>query len=163
MLLGGLYALLAAGLSLMFGVMRIVNLAHGAFAVLAAYLGLLVVEQAGVSPFLAMLLVVPLMAVVGYILQAGIFNRALTMGSLAPLLAAFGLAVVIAQLLQIVFTSDSRSLPTGSLGIASITVSSDLAIGTLPLHHLRRRRPRHRRDPAVPQSDPARPGDARDE
>ncbi len=73
------------------------------------------------------------MAVVGYILQAGIFNRALTMGSLAPLLAAFGLAVVIAQLLQIVFTSDSRSLPTGSLGIASITVSNDLAIGTLPL------------------------------
>ncbi len=132
-LLGGLYALLAAGLSLMFGVMRIVNLAHGAIAVLAAYLGLLVVEHAGLSPFVAMLLVVPLMALVGYVLQAGIFNRALTMGSLAPLLAAFGLAVVVAQLLQIVFTSDSRSLPSGSLGIASITVTSDLAIGVLPL------------------------------
>ena len=132
-LLGGLYALLAAGLSLMFGVMRIVNLAHGAFAVLAAYLGVLVVEHLGVSPFVAMVLVVPVMAAVGYALQVGVLNRALAMGSLAPLLAAFGLAVVVAQLLQITFTSDSRSLPTGSIGTASITVSQDLAIGVLPL------------------------------
>jgi len=132
-LLGGLYALLASGLSLMFGVMRIVNLAHGALAVLAAYLGLLVVEHLGISPFLALVIVVPLMAGVGYVLQAGIFNRALAVGSLAPLLAAFGLSVVVAQLLQIGFTSDTQSLSTGSLGIASITITSDLAVGVLPL------------------------------
>lgn len=132
-LLGGLYALLAAGLSLMFGVMRIVNLAHGAFAVLAAYLGMVVVQRLGISPFLALLLVVPVMAGIGYLLQLGVFNRALEVGGLAPLLAAFGLAVVVAQLLQISFTSDSRSLPAGDLGIASISLGPDLAIGVLPL------------------------------
>lgn len=132
-LLGGLYALLAAGLSLMFGVMRIVNLAHGALAVGAAYIGLVLVESTGISPFLAMVVVVPVMAALGYLLQWGILNRALSMSGLAPLLAAFGLAVVLTQLMQLGFTSDSRSLPTGRLSIASIQISSELSIGVLPL------------------------------
>jgi branched-chain amino acid transport system permease protein len=132
-LLGGLYALLAAGLSLMFGVMRIVNLAHGALAVLAAYIGLAVVQATGVSPFLAIAVVVPIMAGVGYVLQWGIFNRALSQGGLAPLLAAFGLSVVITQLLQLSFTADSKSLPTGDLSIASIQITPELSIGVLPL------------------------------
>jgi branched-chain amino acid transport system permease protein len=132
-LLGGLYALLAAGLSLMFGVMRIVNLAHGALAMLAAYIGLVIVQGTGVSPFVAMVAVVPIMAAVGYLLQWGVFNRALRVGGLAPLLAAFGLAVVLTQLLQLKFTSDSQSLQTGSLSIASIQLSSDISIGVLPL------------------------------
>lgn len=132
-LLGGLYALLAAGLSLMFGVMRIVNLAHGALAILAAYVGLVIVEAIGISPFLAMAVVVPIMALVGYALQWGIFNRALSQGGLAPLLAAFGLSVVVTQLLQLKFTADSQSLPTGDLSTASIQITPDLAIGVLPL------------------------------
>jgi branched-chain amino acid transport system permease protein len=132
-LLGGLYALLAAGLSLMFGVMRIVNLAHGALAVLAAYVGLAIVQATGVSSWLAIVAVVPIMAGVGYALQWGIFNRTLNQGGLAPLLAAFGLSVVITQLLQLKFTADSQSLPTGSLSIASITLTPDLSIGVLPL------------------------------
>jgi branched-chain amino acid transport system permease protein len=132
-LLGGLYALLAAGLSLMFGVMRIVNLAHGALAILAAYIGLVIVQGAGVSPFLALVAVVPIMAGVGYLLQWGIFNRALRVGGLAPLLAAFGLAVVLAQLLQLKFSADSQSLQTGSLSIASIHITDDISIGVLPL------------------------------
>ena len=132
-LLGGLYALLAAGLSLMFGVMRIVNLAHGALAILAAYVGYAVVSATGISPFLAVLVVVPIMAAVGYALQWGVFNRALAQGGLAPLLAAFGLSVVITQLLQVRFTADSRSLQTGDLSIASIQISPDLSIGVLPL------------------------------
>ena len=132
-LLGGLYALLAAGLSLMFGVMRIVNLAHGALAVLAAYIGLAVVQATGISSWLAIVAVVPIMAAVGYVLQWGIFNRTLSQGGLAPLLAAFGLSVVITQLLQLKFTADSRSLPTGDLSIASIHITGDLSIGVLPL------------------------------
>lgn len=132
-LLGGLYALLAAGLSLMFGVMRIVNLAHGALAVLAAYVGLVIVQSTGVSPWIAIVAVVPIMAVVGYALQWGIFNRTLSQGGLAPLLAAFGLSVVITQLLQLKFTADSQSLPTGDLSIASIHITGDLSIGVLPL------------------------------
>ena len=132
-LLGGLYALLAAGLSLMFGVMRIVNLAHGALAILAAYIGLVIVQGTGVSPFIALIAVVPIMAGVGYLLQWGIFNRALKVGGLAPLLAAFGLAVVLAQLLQLKFSANSQSLQTGSLAIASIHVTDQISIGVLPL------------------------------
>lgn len=132
-LLGGLYALLAAGLSLMFGVMRIVNLAHGALAILAAYLGLVIVQASGVSPFLALLAVVPIMAAVGYLLQWGVFNRALSMGGLSPLLAAFGLAVVVTQLLQLRFSADLQSLQVGSLSVASITITDQISIGVLPL------------------------------
>ena len=132
-LLGGLYALLAAGLSLMFGVMRIVNLAHGALAILAAYIGLVIVQGTGVSPFIALIAVVPIMAGVGYLLQWGIFNRALRVGGLAPLLAAFGLAVVLSQLMQLKFSADSQSLQTGSLSIASIHITDQLSIGVLPL------------------------------
>ena len=132
-LLGGLYALLAAGLSLMFGVMRIVNLAHGALAMVAAYIGLVIVQSTGVPAFVAMVAVVPIMAAFGYVLQWGIFNRALRVGGLAPLLAAFGLAVVLTQLLQAVFTADSQSIQVGDLAISSIQVSEDISIGVLPL------------------------------
>lgn len=132
-LLGGLYALLAAGLSLMFGVMRIVNLAHGALAILAAYAGLVIVQSTGVSPFLALIAVVPIMAAVGYLLQWGIFNRALRMGGLSPLLAAFGLSVVITQMLQLKFGADLQSLQVGDLAIASITITDQVSIGVLPL------------------------------
>jgi branched-chain amino acid transport system permease protein len=132
-LLGGLYALLAAGLSLMFGVMRIVNLAHGALAVLAAYLGLIFIQSFDIPLFLAIVIVVPVMAAVGFLLQWGLFNRALTKGGLAPLLVAFGLAVVITQLLQAMFTADTRSIPAGALATQSIQVTDQLSIGMLPL------------------------------
>jgi branched-chain amino acid transport system permease protein len=132
-LLGGLYALLAAGLSLMFGVMRIVNLAHGVLAMLAAYLGYVVVNNMGLPWFVAVLVVVPLMALVGYILQWGLFNRALSKGGLAPLLVAFGLAVVLTQLLQQFFTADTRSIRIGSIGTDSIQISDDIYIGVFPL------------------------------
>lgn len=132
-LLGGLYALLAAGLSLMFGVMRIVNLAHGVLAVVAAYLGMVFVQSFGVSPFLAIFIVVPIMAIVGYALQWGLFNRALTQGGLAPLLVAFGLAVVLTQLLQEIFTADTRSIQIGALATDSIRVTDGISIGVFPL------------------------------
>lgn len=132
-LLGGLYALLAAGLSLMFGVMRIVNLAHGALAVAAAYIGFMIIEATGVSPFIALIAVVPIMGLIGYGLQWTVFNRALRVGGLSPLLAAFGLAVVITQLLQVKFSADLQSLQTGDLAIASITLSDQVSIGVLPL------------------------------
>ncbi len=132
-LLGGLYALLAAGLSLMFGVMRIVNLAHGVLAMLAAYVGYVLVDSFGVPWFLAVLIVVPVMALVGYVLQWGLFNKALSRGGLAPLLVAFGLAVVLTQLLQEFFTADTRSIQIGLLGTNSIQLSDDIYIGVFPL------------------------------
>ena len=133
LLLGGLYALLASGLSLMFGVMRIVNLAHGTLAVLAAYLGLIAVQEFELSPIVAIVIVVPIMAVLGYAVQRGLFNLALKRGGLAPLLVAFGLAVVLTQGMQEVFSADTQSIPIGSLAGDSFQVANDLYIGVFPL------------------------------
>lgn len=133
LLLGGSYALLACGLSLMFGVMRLVNLAHGALAVAAAYVAMSVVDGTGVPAFLSLLVVVPLFAVVGYALQRGLFNRALGFGELSPLLVSFGLAVIVSNGLQQVYSSDSRSIGIGELSTASIRLGGDVAIGVFSL------------------------------
>lgn len=132
LLLGGLYALLAAGLSLMFGVMRIVNLAHGTLAVVAAYLAFVLVGQ-GWNLWLALPVVVVLLALLGYAGQRLLFNRALDRGGLAPLLVAFGLSVVLTQLLQEVFSADTRSLASGTLGTGSLQIGGGLSVGYLPL------------------------------
>jgi branched-chain amino acid transport system permease protein len=131
-LLGGLYALFAAGLSLVFGVMRVVNLAHGDLSVLAAFLSLLLVEHAGMAPLLTLVIVVPVMFAVGYALQAGIINFALRT-ELAPLLATFGLAIVLQNVLQEAFSADSRGLDAGGLETSSIRIGDHIGIGWFPL------------------------------
>src|ERR1700759_1639112 len=88
-LLGGLYAMFAAGLSLIFGVMRLVNLAHGDLIVLAAYLALVAPRAAGIAPLLSLLLVIPAMAAIGYALQRLLLNRTLGQDLLPPLLVTF--------------------------------------------------------------------------
>ena len=93
-LLGGLYAMFAAGLSLIFGVMRLVNIAHGDLIVLAAYVALVTTEALGINPLLSIIIVVPLMAVVGYALQRAILNRTLGDDLLPPLLVTFGLSEI---------------------------------------------------------------------
>lgn len=136
-LLGGQYALLACGLSLIFGVMRIVNLAHGVLAVLAAYLSLVLVQQ-GLPLWLAIVVVVPVFAALGYAVQRGLFNPALaqvrerTSGELAPLLVSFGVAVALTNLLQEVFSADTRTIPTGGLASAGLPLG-ELSLGVLPL------------------------------
>lgn len=132
-LLGGLYALVAAGLSLVFGVMRIVNLAHGVLAILAAYAALLLGNALGWHPFLSLLVVVPLLAGVGWVLQRGLLDRALRGGELAPLLVTFGLAIILQNLLLESFSANTRRLDIGALGTASIRLGDDLAIGWFPL------------------------------
>ena len=112
-LLGGLYAMFAAGLSLIFGVMRLVNIAHGDLIVLAAYLALVTTETLGINPLLSLLVVVPLMAAIGYALQRGILNRTLGADLLPPLLVTFGLSVIIQNGLLELFTADSRKLQAG--------------------------------------------------
>ena len=131
-LVGGLYALLAVGLSLVFGVMRLVNLAHGDFAILAAYLALLLADHRGLSPWLSMLLVVPVMALVGFVLQLAVLNFTLD-SPLAPLLATFGLAVIIQNALLEEFSFNSQGLDGGSIETRSIEVADELAIGWFPL------------------------------
>jgi branched-chain amino acid transport system permease protein len=112
-LLGGYYALLACGLSFMFGVMRIINLAHGSLAVMAGFLVFTLATQANLSPFLALLAVLPVMALIGWLLQRGILDRALRAGELTPLLSTFGLAIVIDNLLFKTYGADTRSLAPG--------------------------------------------------
>jgi branched-chain amino acid transport system permease protein len=132
-LTGGLYAMFAAGLSLIFGVMRLVNIAHGDLIVLAAYIALVVVETLGIDPLMSLLLVVPIMAVIGYVLQRTILNRTLGDDLLPPLLVTFGLSVIIQNALLEVFTADSRKLNAGPIETASIEVLPGVALGILPL------------------------------
>lgn len=132
-LLGGLYAMFAAGLSLIFGVMRLVNIAHGDLIVLAAYLSLLATELAGVGPLGSLLVVVPLMALIGYALQRGMLNQTLGEDVLPPLLVTFGLSIIIQNGLLELFTADSRRLQAGAIEVASIRLAPGLAIGVLPL------------------------------
>jgi branched-chain amino acid transport system permease protein len=131
-LLGGLYALLATGLSLVFGVMRLVNLAHGDLSIMAAYLALVVVSATGVNPFLAIALVVPLMMVGGYLLQRLLLNRSIDHGPLSPLLITFGLSVILQNVLLDVFSADSQGLDAGPIENASIRLTDQIAIGTYP-------------------------------
>src|SRR5690349_3080608 len=132
-LVGGLYAMLAAGLSLIFGVMRLVNIAHGDLIVLAAYLALVVTDMVGLNPLLSLVIVVPLMALLGYALQRGILNRTLGPDLLPPLLVTFGLSIIIQNGLLELFTADSRRLQAGPIEVASIQLGGGLAVGTLPL------------------------------
>ena len=133
LLLGGLYALFATGLSLIFGVMRIVNLAHGDLSILAAFLAVVIVERLGFDPFVALVLVVPLMAGLGYALQALVLNRVLGRGILPPVLVTFGLSVIIQNVLLEIFSADSRRLNPGGIETASLALGSELAVGWFPL------------------------------
>lgn len=132
-LLGGRYALLACGLSLMFGVMRIVNLAHGVLAVAAAYAALWLVQHTALPAFATLLVVVPVFALVGYALQRGLFNRALQAGELSPLLVSFGVAVVLTNGLQEGFSANTRSIDIGGLGTSSIRIADGLSVGVFSL------------------------------
>jgi branched-chain amino acid transport system permease protein len=132
-LLGGLYALLGCGLSLMFGVMRIVNLAHGDVAVAAAFLAVLAVDHAGLSAMATILLAVPVMAAVGYAIQRGLLNRALRMGPLAPLLVTLGVAIVLRNILLQAFSADSQGLQAGALSTSTIQIGSDITLPTFDL------------------------------
>ena len=132
-LLGGLYALFACGLSLMFGVMRIINLAHGDLAVLSAYIVLIISTATGVTPWLAMPLAVVAMALFGYVLQRTLLQRSLRAGPLIPLLTTFGLAIVIQNLLLQIFSPDSRSLDAGALTSASWQLTDQITIPILGL------------------------------
>lgn len=132
-LLGGLYALFAAGLSLMFGVMRFVNIAHGDFIVVGAYAALLAVGLTGIYPLWALLLVVPVMGLLGYAGQYLLLNRTLGHDILPPLLVTFGLSVIIQNVLLEVFSADSQKLQAGWLETASIPLGGGLNIGVMPL------------------------------
>jgi branched-chain amino acid transport system permease protein len=132
-LLGGLYALFAAGLSLMFGVMRIVNLAYGDFAVLAAYGTLVVVNAALINPLIALVVVAPAMAALGYVLQRTVLQRTLGLSPLPSLLVTFGLSIIIQNVLLLFGSADQQRLTLGDIDTASVTLPLGITVGVFPL------------------------------
>tara|TARA_R110000744_G_scaffold87098_2_gene170183 strand:- start:230 stop:1135 length:906 start_codon:yes stop_codon:yes gene_type:complete len=133
-LLGGYYALVACGLAFMFQVMRIINLAHGSLAILSAYLVWEITDALALSPFISVLMVLPIMAVVGLLMQRVILERATKGGELLPVLTTFGLAIVIDNLLFQQFGANTRSLAPylGDLSWDSYEIFG-LWIGKLPV------------------------------
>ncbi len=120
-LLGGLYAVIALGMSTMFGIVKLVNLAHGDLMIMSSYLSLVLVSWLGVSPILTLIVVAPAMFFVGFFIQGFLLNRVLGKEMEPPLLVAFGLSIILQNFLLLIFTPDARSLMTG------------LAIKTIPL------------------------------
>lgn len=132
-LLGGLYALFAAGLSLIFGIMRLINLAHGDLIVAAAFFLLSLATTWGLGLGMAFIVTVPLLFAFGYVLQQAILNRTLGKDILPPLLVTFGLSIIIQNGLLEAFSADSRRLSVGALETASISLGGEISVGVLPL------------------------------
>jgi branched-chain amino acid transport system permease protein len=130
-LIGGMYALFACGLSLLFGVMNVINLAHGDLAVVAAYVALGVVAITHVPAVWAFLVVVPIFAVIGYVLQRTLFQASLNRSVLTTLLVTFGLSVVLENGMQQFLSADSHSIDIGTL------VSASFSIGSITIAYLR--------------------------
>lgn len=131
-LLGGLYALFAAGLSLIFGVMRLVNIAHGDLIVLSAYVAMTTSVGLGLNPLLALAIVVPVMAAFGYGLQRLILNRTMCEDLLPPLLVTFGLSVIIQNALLMGYSADPQKLQAGPIETASVSLGP-ITLGVMPV------------------------------
>jgi len=132
-LLGGLYALFAMGLAVIYGVMKQINIAHGDFIVLAAYVALGIVAATGLHPFLVIPLAIVVFGAFGYFLQRTVLNRTLGSDILPPLVVTYGLSIVIENVLQQTQSGDPKSLKLGSLETASLPLGGGLAIGAFPL------------------------------
>jgi branched-chain amino acid transport system permease protein len=133
-LTGGLYALFACGLSLMFGVMKVVNLAHGDLAVVAGYIAIGVITVTHVPVLWSVVIVVPVMAVLGYVLQRTVIQSSLDRGVLTTLIVTFGLSVVIENGLLEFFTANSRGIGAGlALVTGSFKIGSKIEIAYLLL------------------------------
>lgn len=132
-LLGGLYAMFAMGLSLSAGVMRFINIAHGDLIVLVCFMVLSLTAGFGVSPLLAVLVIVPVAFAGGYVLQRLLLQRVLGEGVLPAILVTFGLSIIIQNALQGAYGADTRKVPAGAIETATIHVADGINVGVLPL------------------------------
>ena len=132
-MLGGLHTLFAAGLTLIFGIMRLVNLAHGDLIVLAAFALLAITHGLGLSPFVALLIAAPFLFCFGYGLQYALLNRTLSTDMLPVLLVTFGLSIITQNGLLGIFSADSQRLQAGSSETMSLRLGGGIAVGVIPL------------------------------
>ncbi|WP_373377638.1 branched-chain amino acid ABC transporter permease [Cupriavidus nantongensis] len=132
-LLGALYALFAMGQSLVFGVMRLTNIAHGDFIVLLAFLLFALTAIAKLPLAVAVVLLVLIAFVAGYLLQYTVLNRVSSRDPLPSLMVTFGLSIVIQNVLQELFSADPRSVGTGGFESRSLPLPGGISVGYLPL------------------------------
>ena len=133
LLLGGLYCLSALGLSLMYGVMRVTNIAHGDFMVLFAFATISLSSVLSMSPILSGLLLLPVAFVIGYVLQIWLLNRTVGKDPLPSLVVTFGFSFVIQNLLLEIFSADPRMAQSNGLGTSSIELAGGITVGVLPM------------------------------
>jgi len=132
-LLGGVFAMSALGLSLAFGVLKVVNLAHGQIMTLGAYLAYLTISSSGLDVWLSLAIVVPGMFLVGYWVQRLMLQRALGLSELAPLMVTFGISVIIPNALIGLFSNNKLQIPIGNLAVSSWTITDGISVGIMPL------------------------------
>ena len=132
-LLGGLYAMFAVGLSLSVGIMRFVNIAHGDLIVLVSFLLLTLTVKLGLPLFVATAIVLPIAFAGGYLLQRLLLQRVLGQSVLAIVLVTFGLSVIIQNALQGIYGADTRLIPGGGIETETIQLTNDINVGVLPL------------------------------
>ena len=132
LLLGGLYAIVAIGLSTIFGIVRLVNLAHGDLMILASYLSFFLISALSVSPLLTLVAIIPVMFAIGYILQRFLLNRVLGEEMEPPLLVAFGVSIILQNLMLMTFTPDARSLMS-DLSLMTFSLGGNLSVPVLYL------------------------------
>jgi branched-chain amino acid transport system permease protein len=130
LLLGGLYAIIAVGMSTIFGIVKLVNLAHGDLIIMSSYMSLVLVTWLGVSPLVTLFMVVPVMFFVGFFVQSALLNRVLGKGMEPPLLVAFGLSIILQNVLLLIFTPDARSLMS-NLAVKTIPISKSAGLPVL--------------------------------
>lgn len=131
-LLGGLYAIIAIGLSTIMGIVKVMNFSHGDLMIFSSYLSLVFITWLGVNPYITFFIVVPLMYFVGYFLQRFLLNRILGKEMDPPLIVTFGVAIILQNLLLLIFTPDARTLMT-PLGLKTIFLTEYLKI---PVNYL---------------------------
>lgn len=131
-LLGGIYALLGVGMTMMFGIVKLTNLAHGEFIIIGAYLSTVLANLIGVDPILTIIVTVPIMFLVGMGLQAGLINRVMKIGSEPALLVTFGLSIILADAMLLIFSADAQraNVPYNT---ASLKIANGLNISVLDL------------------------------
>ncbi len=117
-------------MSTIFGIVKLVNLAHGDLMILGSYLSLVLISWLGISPLLTLIAVVPVMFFVGFFIQGFLLNRVLGKEMEPPLLVAFGLSIILQNFLLLIFTPDAQSLMTG-LAIKTIKLGENLNLPVL--------------------------------
>lgn len=108
LLLGGIYALLGVGMTMIFGIVKLTNLAHGEFVILGAYGATMLARWIGVDPILTLVITIPLMFILGVVLQSVLINRVMQRGSEPALLVTFGLSIILQNVMLLLFTADAQ-------------------------------------------------------